>query len=220
MNRISKTLIVGLLFGLSGVFLTANTLARTPDSETPAQETVCDPLKAEGVTKGLYGLCVAFCEAQDLPTDLSDPEALANLEPSSIKILENYDKKRGENDPRMPCVVYESTCPLWTLEELQMIGNHPLNNTFLWNDLIIDDGERWGIIDFQYGYDAIGTYIAVTAGVLDTYAYDSKQGSYGYITQNNDLSDDISRVMYLDDEAFAICEQQIRDHVVPGAQNP
>ena len=40
-------------------------MAQTPDGETPAEETVCDPLKADGITKGLYGLCVAFCEAQD-----------------------------------------------------------------------------------------------------------------------------------------------------------
>ncbi|MGI9330105.1 MAG: hypothetical protein ACR2QB_05260, partial [Gammaproteobacteria bacterium] len=38
--------------------------AQTPDGETPAIEDVCDGLI--GGTPGLYGLCVAYCEAQDL----------------------------------------------------------------------------------------------------------------------------------------------------------
>ena len=34
-------------------------------SQTPAQEGVCDLLSDEGVTKGLYSLCLAFCGEQD-----------------------------------------------------------------------------------------------------------------------------------------------------------
>jgi hypothetical protein len=33
--------------------------------QTPAQEGVCDLLNDEGVTKGLYSLCLAFCGEQD-----------------------------------------------------------------------------------------------------------------------------------------------------------
>ena len=49
------------------MFMTASpVLAQTPDGDTPAVETVCDSLQEDGITKGLYGLCVAFCEAQDV----------------------------------------------------------------------------------------------------------------------------------------------------------
>ena len=39
-------------------------VAMTPDDATPANEDVCLDLK--NYTPGLYGLCVAYCEAQDL----------------------------------------------------------------------------------------------------------------------------------------------------------
>ena len=44
------TTIVLLMFALS-------VAAETPDGQTPAEETVCDPLREDGTTKGLYGLC-------------------------------------------------------------------------------------------------------------------------------------------------------------------
>ena len=63
-----------LQLALTLVFLGAGNVAsaQTPDGETPAEEQVCDPLRADGVTKGLYGLCVAFCEAHDI----ADSDAL------------------------------------------------------------------------------------------------------------------------------------------------
>jgi hypothetical protein len=68
-----KKLITSLLSCFAVVLLTVPmALAQTPDGETPAEEAVCDPLQADGVTKGLYGLCVAFCEAQD-HADILEP---------------------------------------------------------------------------------------------------------------------------------------------------
>ena len=77
-----------------GILLTASpVLAKTPDGNTPAQETVCDPLHEAGITKGLYGLCVAFCEAGDYADeyDTITPEELATLRFStpSGRILAN-----------------------------------------------------------------------------------------------------------------------------------
>jgi hypothetical protein len=111
-----------------GVLVSAPMLAQTPDGETPAEETVCDPLKADGVTKGLYGLCVAFCEAQDI-VGLSDPiteeelKALLDATPSG-RILSNYNKKKQENDPNMPCVKVEEPCPCWSGAELAAIDGY------------------------------------------------------------------------------------------------
>jgi hypothetical protein len=103
------TLCLVLLTGLAGI--TGSAIASTPDGETPANEGVCDPLKADGITKGLYGLCVAYCEAQDLDS--------VDKEPPSTKILENYKKKKTATDPGMPCV--KSPCPCWSYEEMASI---------------------------------------------------------------------------------------------------
>ncbi|MAT65101.1 MAG: hypothetical protein CMN57_05615 [Gammaproteobacteria bacterium] len=83
--------------------------ASTPDGETPANEGVCDELM--GATPGLYGLCVAYCEAQDLDT--------VDKQPPNTKILDNYRKKMKAGDPDMPCI--QAPCPCWSSEELAVI---------------------------------------------------------------------------------------------------
>jgi hypothetical protein len=87
---------------------------QTPDGETPANEGLCDFLW--GGTPGLYGLCVAFCEAQDCDPDFSLEDPYENCLPSSPKLLEIYNQKKQDGDPDMPCVKPE--CPCWTAEEL------------------------------------------------------------------------------------------------------
>jgi len=90
--------------------MSGNAIASTPDSETPANEGVCDTL--QGATPGLYGLCVAYCEAQDLDT--------FDKKPPSLKILANYNKKKQATDPEMPCL--KTPCPCWTDDELTSIS--------------------------------------------------------------------------------------------------
>ena len=65
------------------------------DDLTLANEGVCDVL--HGGTPGLYGLCVAYCEAQDLD-EIGDKETPNN------KILQNYRKKMQPGDFKMPCI--------------------------------------------------------------------------------------------------------------------
>ena len=86
-------------------------VATTPDGETPANEGVCDML--HGGTPGLYGLCVAYCEAQDL-------DLFGDKETPNNKILANYRKKMRDGDPDMPCI--QVPCPCWTAEELAAIA--------------------------------------------------------------------------------------------------
>lgn len=83
----------------------------TPDGTTPANEGVCDGLKTNA-TPGLYGLCVAYCEAQDLDS--------FDKGPPNVKILENYNKKKQAGDPDMPCV--KVPCPCWSDAELASIS--------------------------------------------------------------------------------------------------
>jgi hypothetical protein len=100
-------------------------LAQTPDGQTPPNEGICDPLMADGTTKGLYGLCVAFCEAQDhssilAPVTEAELQILSDSKPSG-RILENYNKKKIASDPEMPCLVVESACPCWSDAEIQSV---------------------------------------------------------------------------------------------------
>ena len=123
----NKNSILGLLFiSLSMYGLTA--AAVTPDGQTPAEETICDPLKADGVSKGLYGLCVAFCEAHDfadenIPTTEAELDSLAANAPSG-KILANYNKRKQESDPPMPCIVVEPPCPCFSAAQLGEIDGY------------------------------------------------------------------------------------------------
>jgi len=105
----------------------ASGTAVAEDSSTPANEGICDELI--GTTPGLYGLCVAYCEAQGGPVDLSNEEAILDLKTPHRNILKNYDKKMTDSDPKMPCVKYETACPLFTQEDIGLIGTQSwLNN--------------------------------------------------------------------------------------------
>ena len=100
----------------------------TPDGETPANEGVCDDVMADGVTKGLYGLCVAFCEAQDCEATLDEATGEVTFDescrPSNPKILENYNKRKLDSDPPMPCVnLLPAECPCWTPDELALLAD-------------------------------------------------------------------------------------------------
>lgn len=102
-------------------------MAQTPGGTTPAQESICDPLKADGVTQALYGLCVAYCEAQDIssesvPLTEEEIQALFDARGPARRILEKYNQRKGPTDPEMPCVVpKESECPCYTPEEIMAI---------------------------------------------------------------------------------------------------
>jgi len=108
-HRISqflKSVAACVLVLAGGLAVNGAALATTPDGDTPANEGVCDILK--GGTPGLYGLCVAYCEAQDLDSIEKDPP--------NTRILANYKKKMQPGDPEMPCV--QVPCPCWSAEEL------------------------------------------------------------------------------------------------------
>ncbi len=108
-----KVILVSIAaFCFSGVVLAQG----TPDGETPANEGVCDVL-LDG-TPGLYGLCVAYCEAQDCDFE----SAISNqCKPPRQPVLDNYNRRRRAGDPEMPCVQVETECPCWTLGELDII---------------------------------------------------------------------------------------------------
>ncbi len=132
MKKLFTTLISGVAVA---ILIVPIAFAQTPDGQTPAEEAVCDPLRADGVTKGLYGLCVAFCEAQDatdenVPITEAEFDALESSAPSG-RILGNYNKKKQETDPPMPCIVVEEPCPCWSADELASIDGYASGGTSL-----------------------------------------------------------------------------------------
>jgi hypothetical protein len=86
---------------------------------------VCEVL--HGTTKGLYGLCVAFCEAQDCTPIIDETGALTfpkNCRPSSTKTLAKYRARQQPGDPDMPCIV--GPCPCWTEDEIDLVADGDL----------------------------------------------------------------------------------------------
>ena len=133
------------------VFACAAAYAQTPDDETPANEGICDGLI--GFTPGLYGLCVAFCEAQDCEPDFSLEDPFENCNPSSEKLLEIYRRRKQDSDPGMPCI--KSPCPCWTPEELAtLVLPEPITSESCRRPPPLIDGDYW----MQARQHTSGTY--------------------------------------------------------------
>lgn len=81
----------GTLARLCGQSL-ASPLKKTPDGQTPAEEDVCDVYRGEGPA---FGLCNAFCEAQDC-----DAPGRKN-DTACLQLRDNFARLTGE--PRFPC---------------------------------------------------------------------------------------------------------------------
>lgn len=125
-------------------------LAKTPDGFTPAVEDVCDVLI--GRTPGLYGLCVAYCEAQDCDIAAAR-SAQCKRTPPSKPILRNYNKKMRVGDPAMPCLAPpQAECPCITEEEgvITSWNQCTIDNN---NDLLAEGnlGETFSIETFANG---------------------------------------------------------------------
>jgi len=95
------------------------------------QHEVCNDLK--GGTRGLYGLCVVYCEAQSC-----DAEAAAagqcTRQSFNERVVENYNRIKAADDPDMPCLeepASVSPCPCLTEQEA---------NDTQWSSCDIDDG--------------------------------------------------------------------------------
>lgn len=200
--------------------LSTPTMAGTPDGLTPDSEVICDGLK--GATKGLYGLCLAYCEATDSPEDLSSEEKIAALPKYSAKLLENYNKKRQIGDPQMPCATYydETACPAWTRDQINSIGTHVTsasegNFQYRYDDTEYDSGS------FKYLRDI--EYVNGNNRLLQNYVYISSYGGYTvgdfFDYEYDRITDTQVRYVYnsirLTDEEYAACDAEIRAHIMP-----
>ena len=120
-----------------------------------SQPRVCDPLRAQGTTPGLHGLCVAYCESRDLSSALEtrNPKFAARLADSRQKFLDRYNQRRQASDPAMPCVVEESNaCSCWATKQV---------NPELWNNKI--SSSSCGVVDDpMFSVDSIQTLTSPT----------------------------------------------------------
>lgn len=78
---------------LAGAVLIASTTAYaygdgTPDEQPPAEEQVCE---SAGLLGAAFGLCVAFCEANDCDAQLDQPDDRA-----CSMLRERYARATGE----------------------------------------------------------------------------------------------------------------------------
>ena len=81
------------IFAICAVVVGAGSVsAKTPDGQTPSQETVCD-----NETGAAYGLCTAYCEAMDC----GDPNQRASNQGCEA-VRRNFEKKTGRP---LPCAV-------------------------------------------------------------------------------------------------------------------
>jgi len=83
------------LFVAGALGAPATIISQTPDEQTPAEEEACTKYEGEGAR---YGLCVAYCEAQDCEGTKLDPQSCANIEQNFI----DWPKKKGYTAGKKP----------------------------------------------------------------------------------------------------------------------
>lgn len=178
--------------------------AQTPDGAPPANEGVCDGL--EYMTPGLYGLCVAFCEAQDCEPDFTAEDPFQSCNPSSLALLNVYRGRMQPGDPDMPCV--QAPCPCWTEQELAGL-RHPS-----WSEDTIqyDKGSSFAYFSFSRPYAYQVDVMAYSTGVSYCSLWDRCESGYECL--------DVARFFMITAEQFAICWEQLvlagRERGLPG----
>lgn len=103
-SRSRRTLALLSTAGALTGLVAAHAVAKTPDGETPSEETICD-----GVDKPLQGLCNAYCEAKDCHLDEQENTNACE------QLLDNYHDKSDGIDP--PCL--SRACKDTCLDEAQ-----------------------------------------------------------------------------------------------------
>jgi hypothetical protein len=187
---------VVLAIFISGLATTVAFGNGTFDGETPANEGVCDDVFY--ASPGLYGLCVAFCEAQDCEATM-DPatgevEYANGCRTSSPNILANYNSRKSPGDPSMPCVnETENQCPCWTESELDVIADGatftcgPTSDNFAW------------VLGADLGTGQLDQVVANAGN-------GPGDGDCYYQEQTDSL---ITRLMGISDEEVEVCRQSI-----------
>lgn len=156
----------------------------------------CDGLQ-QGASPGLYGLCLAFCEAQDCVPDFTQPNPFAGCKPSSARILDLYNQKKGPNDPPMPCIE-PSGCPCFSATDLEGIPTP----------------YRQCLVDYTFGGGEFYTNILSTATENGTGAQ-AQTGEFVNTCAFGDATVDPNIFIFLEvsPAAAQACKQLLVDHI-------
>ena len=135
-----KTLLISLFM----VSLSMSAWAEdTHDGDYVSDQQACEALLGPDVTKGLYGLCVAYTAVDiDQLMPIEERGAARNA-----KILEMYNKRKSEDDPVMPGTEpVEASCPCWTADEILTIDGYGNETGVFFADggIVCDDSETDG----------------------------------------------------------------------------
>ena len=156
--------------------------ARSPHGALHAKERICDALKARGVTRGLHGLCVSYCEAHDSDSAGTSGQAHSHgkhfsrgWSRRSNHILAHYNRLKKRGDPEMPCnsepaadpdpapAPVVQVCPCWTPAQADSI------------DGALSDGSAALAWSAQSGTDV--------CGATPEFPYINEKGLVGGVTE-------------------------------------
>ncbi len=203
---------------------------RTPDGTPPSEEDVCDDLKYG--TPGLYGLCIAFCEAHDCIPDYSLDNPYANCKKSDSRILANYKRKMRDGDPEMPCLPGKhdsesNLCPCWSKAQLAMFPYKDQFDNVVWSGMSANINGNYEDDGCSQDLGYIGEGVALADGTFlhfDIAAYNGDcEGTFcsGEVFCEKDdvlgvaCPDGVETSNYtpdeITDEEYEACAQQIRD---------
>lgn len=183
--------------------------AKTRDSQTPAEESVCDELL--GGTPGLYGLCVAFCEAQDIDSII----AVANDGGvPGEKLLARYRAKMRAGDPDMPCLVSGSECPCFSVSLCEQSGGLACEIDAIFADDLFA-GQTCGVTDTCQNSDERAQDTCVSDDTTPSLANAIvlSFGNFGFCSaQFNADTENLPTLLnasFLDGETAALCREEL-----------
>lgn len=175
------------------------------ESRTPKTK-VCDPLK-ESSTPGLYGMCLKYCEARDVPALFAEGKVSAKKAERFAKrqerVLERYNSTKTAADPDMPCISQE-ICPCWSSSQASLS---------FWNDKSaqpICGSQDQG--DFRLS--EIGTNAAIDDPEytrMQAISFSEDGGAtFTHYCANEDASTTTSMMEQINDTEAIICATQVQ----------
>lgn len=169
-----------------------------------------DSVWCEGLDGPLKGLCNAYCDAMECHEDPNSN--------GCDRVLENYNKKKGGDDPAMPCLTPPTQCPCWTLEDLQNYPEPPSDSTCErdWNRCGDDGGQyNQDKIFYQSGLCDTGEFIAETVGCAIGKAAPFRPSCFLLVRDPSNGCNVIAEAhaQAITPEEFAVCEQYLNKHM-------
>lgn len=201
--NLAAAIIVPIIFSIPDI-----TEANPPTNNLNSpNKGACKTLNEPGVTPGLYGLCVAYCEALDCNLDSTTPTAThPQCDKPSTKILGRYNAMKTATDPNMPCVVPPPTeCSCWTQQEISQIGStwlgDPSQYMLLWQN------------NYDASYGLWEYYTSGYHGAGVSYLPEPSCSYFHYDAYDPLYSSPVVRVISVSEQMAQACQVQVSSQV-------